>query len=132
MKKKENHEVIIKADDNFKLLGNISNNLVELQNCTFNAISSTSQCYLSSPANTDWHSRLGHPNDIYQKFLVPDSALSSCEVCRTSKLKAPPFCGKFKEVQDLECVHIDRVGPFPVASIRGNHYFLTIVDELSS
>ncbi|KNZ59041.1 uncharacterized protein VP01_1810g2 [Puccinia sorghi] len=51
----------ILIDKNFKLLGSLKNNLLELHASQFEVMNSHSSCYRPSPDNPNWHARLGHP-----------------------------------------------------------------------
>ncbi|KNZ55546.1 uncharacterized protein VP01_2653g5 [Puccinia sorghi] len=66
-------DAVITIDNNYKLLGNLKNNLLEIHSSQFEVMNSFSSCYMSSPNSPNWHSRLGHPNPKYQEKMIPDS-----------------------------------------------------------
>ncbi|KAL4317782.1 hypothetical protein GQ457_18G001960 [Hibiscus cannabinus] len=85
-----------------------------------------------------WHARLDHPSkqrikcfsDINKEISVEN--FPDCEVCHLAKQKRLSFplsITKSDCVFDL--VHMDIWGPFPVKSIYGHSYFLTVVDDKS-
>lgn len=131
LKKKDLSKVEIVIDDLFCLKASLNNNLLELVGSSFVEMKSNASCYLYH--QSDWHSRLGHPNSQYQNRLVPGShSGEGCEICSQCKTKAKPFSSHFKEAhKTLEVIHIDLVGPFSTQSHSGNKYFLTIVDQFS-
>ncbi|KNZ57410.1 hypothetical protein VP01_2168g1 [Puccinia sorghi] len=53
------------VDNQYKLLGSMKNNLLELHSSHFEVIKSPSSCYQSSSDSPNWHTRLGHPNPKY-------------------------------------------------------------------
>ncbi|KNZ49328.1 hypothetical protein VP01_5081g1, partial [Puccinia sorghi] len=98
----------------------------------FEAINPFSSYYMSSGEMPNWHARLGHPNPKYQEIMLPKSDIGNCSICKERKLKALPFSGESKAVnQVLAAVHMDLVGPFPVKSHSKFVYFLTLIDQLS-
>ncbi|KNZ52965.1 hypothetical protein VP01_3383g4 [Puccinia sorghi] len=70
--KSNGDSVMVEVDNKFRIQGSIKNNLLELVNCSFLVIKSPYSCYHSSPIKPSWHNRLGHPNPVYQKALVPE------------------------------------------------------------
>ena len=132
VKKCDNNKVKVEVDGKFELLGSVKNNLLELHSSHFDKIQSNSSCYQSSPENPNWHVRLGHPNQKYLKHLKLESHVEECSICKECKLQALPFSSKFKAVTEvLEAVHMDLVGPFPVQSMAGSLYFLTLINQFS-
>lgn len=57
-----------------------------------------------------------------------------CELCVLGKMVRQPFpavkCNSTSRI--LECVHVDRCGPMPTASLGGAKYFMGLVDQFSS
>ncbi|KAI7956353.1 hypothetical protein MJO29_007752 [Puccinia striiformis f. sp. tritici] len=124
---KKNNNFEFSFDNKFKLSGKISNHLFELSN---NFAMKSASSYLASSKDIDWHSRLGHPNNVYLQKLIPNSKVRDCETCKMCKAVKKPFKGKFTITSDiLEAVHLDLVGPFQTQSVSGCKYFLTIVDQ---
>ncbi|KNZ60467.1 hypothetical protein VP01_154g10 [Puccinia sorghi] len=76
--KTANKGATIIIDNNFKLLGSMKNNLLELLSSHFEVIKSPSFCYQSSSDSPNWHARLGHPNPKYQSVMVPNSKSKEC------------------------------------------------------
>ncbi|KAL4332005.1 hypothetical protein GQ457_07G011040 [Hibiscus cannabinus] len=87
---------------------------------------------------TLWHARLGHPSRQRMRFFtalnskIPVCNNTDCTVCHLAKHKRLPFPVS-QSVSDycFDLVHIDTWGPFPVKSLYGHSYFLTIVDDKS-
>ncbi|KAL4274119.1 hypothetical protein GQ457_13G011820 [Hibiscus cannabinus] len=63
---------------------------------------------------------------------IPACNKTDCTVCHLAKHKRLPFPVS-QSVSDycFDLVHIDTWGPFPVKSLYGHSYFLTIVDDKS-
>jgi hypothetical protein len=93
-----------------------------------------------------WHSRMGHPGEpwmqrLYKEDLVPgiDTSLSpcpncpsSCEACIEGKNTRPSFgVSSRPAVEPLDRVHIDTVGPISPATVTGERFWVTVVDEAS-
>jgi hypothetical protein len=94
------------------------------------------------------HQRLGHVDMRSLNFLVsnkkvsgikvPMSALRkhcnapACKICVMAKHNRSPFHGrKEKATEILHTVHSDVCGPYPVPSLGGGAYVVTLVDEFS-
>ncbi|MBW0506327.1 hypothetical protein O181_046042 [Austropuccinia psidii MF-1] len=108
------------------LKGKISNNLIQVNYSSPNALTT-----LSSP--NLWHSRLGHPGSAPLKSMGLPPLHLTCQVFQLNKATLLPFEGEFKHLsQQLDCVHIDLVGPVFPPSISGYQYFLTIVNQFTS
>ncbi|KAL4348122.1 hypothetical protein GQ457_17G021140 [Hibiscus cannabinus] len=96
-------------------------------------------CSVSKSVLVDlWHIRLGHPSKQRMKQFsslnssIPNGCPASCDICHLSKHKRLPFptsTSVSNSVFDL--IHLDIWGPFPVKSIYGHSFFLTIVDDKS-
>ncbi|KNZ44257.1 hypothetical protein VP01_9352g1, partial [Puccinia sorghi] len=92
---------LVLIDKKFQLLGSLKNNFLELHSSHFEAMNPQSACYQSSPDTINWHVRLGHPSQRYQRLMVPNSEIIDCRMCKTRKLKSLPFASKFKTVKEL-------------------------------
>ncbi|KAL4362743.1 hypothetical protein GQ457_04G027460 [Hibiscus cannabinus] len=94
----------------------------------------------SSVSFQTWHARLGHPSSRRMQFFaklhteIPSSIENSydCDVCHLAKHKRLPFPISTSVTDSVfDIVHMDVWGPFPVKSLYGHSYFLTIVDDKS-
>ncbi|KAL4332389.1 hypothetical protein GQ457_07G007410 [Hibiscus cannabinus] len=92
----------------------------------------------SSPVVELWHNRLGHPSkQRMSHFAALDSTIPSivfhnCDTCHMAKHKRLPFPISTSVSESIfDLVHLDVWGPFPVKSVYGHSYFLTIVDDKS-
>ena len=88
-----------------------------------------------------WHCRLGHIGVKRMKKLHADGILESldyesldaCEPCLMGKMTKTPFSETMERATNLlEIIHTDVCGPMSVEAHRGNRYFLTFTDDLSS
>jgi len=87
-----------------------------------------------------WHMRLGHTGEKSLQALAKQGLLKGARTC---KLKFCEHCiiekktkVKFSTVTHsikgiLDYVHSDVWGPTKTASIGGNHYFVTFIDDYS-
>jgi len=89
-----------------------------------------------------WHHRLGHPN---QKVLesIQNHVIGidinkvrepySCEGCIYAKSHRQPFpkVAENRADKPLERVHSDLLGPFPIPSLIGSRYIMTLIDDAS-
>jgi hypothetical protein len=97
---------------------------------------------------TLWHQRLGHVDMMSLNFLVLNKKVSgikvpmstlrkhcnapACKICVMAKHNRSPFHGrKEKATEILHTVHSDVCGPYPVPSLGGGAYVVTLVDEFS-
>ncbi|XP_019155956.1 PREDICTED: uncharacterized protein LOC109152764 [Ipomoea nil] len=84
-----------------------------------------------------WHQRLGHFPITKMHMLCGFHQTSwnknlACDVCHFAKHKRSPFpISTSTTAGCFELIHLDIWGPFPVCSLQGQHYFLTIVDDYS-
>ena len=90
-----------------------------------------------------WHRRLEHLNfqslkKLEQKKMVygrpPIHELKEvCEGCALGKHNRGPFPKDqaWRAKAPLELVHTDVCGPMPEASLGGNKYFITFIDDYS-
>jgi hypothetical protein len=94
-----------------------------------------------------WHARLGHAsfnvlakmmkdghitgmNMSYRSFA--DSKPTDCPACIQAKhARAPYHPSDTTTVRCLELVHTDLCGPYPVVSLGGGQYVMTILDDHS-
>ncbi|KAL4362499.1 hypothetical protein GQ457_04G038710 [Hibiscus cannabinus] len=83
-----------------------------------------------------WHCRLGHPSRQRMKsFSLMESAIPSlflldCETCHLAKQKRLSFPVSISVSESVfDLIHLDVWGPFPIKSIYGHVFFLTIVDD---
>jgi len=123
--------VVLKADRR--------NNLYYLKGSTV-----TGQVAASTSQKEDstrlWHMRLGHAGEKSMQTLVKKGLLKGAETC---KLDLCEHCiiGKKTKVKFgtashctegiLDYVHTDVWGPTKTASIGGNHYFVSFIDDYS-
>ncbi|KAK2443673.1 putative mitochondrial protein [Trifolium repens] len=100
---------------------------------------------MSSTTNEDsdwlWHMRYGHLNfrslsQLNSKNLVIglpkiESSAKNYEVCLKGKQSRLPFVSELpmRASDALGVIHSDICGPFEVATLSGNKYFITFVDE---
>jgi len=87
-----------------------------------------------------WHMRLGHTGEKSLQALAKKGLLKGTRTC---KLEFCEHCviGKKTKVKFdttthctdgiLDFVHTDIWGPTKTASIGGNHYFMTFIDDYS-
>ncbi|XP_019195989.1 PREDICTED: uncharacterized protein LOC109189817 [Ipomoea nil] len=95
--------------------------------------------YCNSLSLQMWHNRLGHyPIDkihslsgIKQiQFHKPVDFV--CDTCHFAKQKRSVFpISNTRAEKCFDLMHLDVWGPFAVASLKREHYFLTIVDDYS-
>jgi len=92
-----------------------------------------------------WHERYGHLgyNNLARLTSMVDGInISSadfraaednhCESCALGKQYRHPFKPSSSATErPLELVHTDVCGPFPVTSLGGNNYFVTLLDDYS-
>lgn len=107
--------------------------MVEVPAGSANAVSK-----VSSPSKL-WHQRLGHMSEKGMKMLVARGKLPElkkvesefCEPCVLGKKKKVSFAktGKAPKSRKLELIHTDVYGPTTVASVGGNHYYVTFIDD---
>lgn len=83
-----------------------------------------------------FHDRLGHISFPRLKYVpgsdnvdVLDSFYDTCKLAKFHKLPFQSSDSKTDAIFDL--LHMDLWGPFPIASLNGERYFYTIVDDFS-
>lgn len=82
-----------------------------------------------------WHYRLGHPNFLYLKRLLPslfnkDSINFQCEVCQLSKHTRSSYpLQSYKSSHPFHMIHSDIWGPSRVNNIFGSRWFVTFIDD---
>lgn len=97
----------------------------------------------SEEATWKWHSRFGHlnfnslrklANQNMVRCLPPLNQVNKvCDGCLVSKQRRASFPVQAKRLAEhvLDLVHGDLCGPIAPATIRGNRYFLLLVDDMS-
>lgn len=90
-----------------------------------------------------WHLRFGHLGFTSLKLLSKTKMVDGlpeinepnqlCEACVKGKQHRQSFpVGKsWRTKRPLEIVHTDIAGPFDIASLGGNRYYLTFIDDFS-
>lgn len=85
-----------------------------------------------------WHFRLGHvPSSKIQQLSSIDSSIKTtsndhCSVCPLAKHKRLPFPSSTTTTTRIfDIIHVDVWGPFATPTLKGQKYFLTIVDDFS-
>ena len=86
-----------------------------------------------------WHKRLGHIGQMGLKKLVDKKLLPiksvhdiDCSSCLFGKQCRKSFSSSTSKSNDiLDLVHTDVCGPMRTASIGGNYYFMTFLDDYS-
>ncbi|MCO5600104.1 hypothetical protein L7F22_054212 [Adiantum nelumboides] len=89
-----------------------------------------------------WHFRLGHPHvqemktlrrfNMAEGFTSQISGIELCEACIYGKLSRTKFPkSRSKTTRLLELIHSDVCGPMQTASLTGNLYYLTFIDDFS-
>ena len=87
-----------------------------------------------------WHRKLGHLSSSSLEKLAAlglpiqgEHKLSVCEACHLGKDHRRPFpkASSTRATAQLERIHADLCGPFPVQSLGGFRYFATITDDFS-
>ena len=83
----------------------------------------------------DWHNRMAHRNlsDILSlKRLGLDiskcNCSDQCQACEMAKMPRASFERSKKPSNPLDLIVADLVGPFPVRSLTGSHYYLAMTD----
>ena len=89
------------------------------------------------------HKRMGHPSQQVMQHMhrhdcvkgMPDRLAAThhkCDVCMRAKQARPCFHNsEFQATDNLELVHADVMGPFPVNSMGGSRFTLVIIDDYS-
>jgi hypothetical protein len=95
-----------------------------------------------------WHQRLGHCDmraltqlvqskkvtgiKVLTSALRKHCTLPACKICVMAKHNRSPFHGKVDRPSEiLHTVHSDVCGPYPVPSLGGGAYVVTLVDDYS-
>jgi hypothetical protein len=92
-----------------------------------------------------WHRRLGHPSREITRLVLTKPGYATgvsfvgsfddtrCVSCVLGKTPQAPYASHNQRPSDLlDVVHIDIMGPFPVASPRKGRFLLDIVDGKST
>ncbi|MBW0530767.1 hypothetical protein O181_070482 [Austropuccinia psidii MF-1] len=119
---KENEKFKITKENATILEGQILNNLMISNFTNYAALLTTV------------HSRLGRPsNQVLKSMDLPILDKEHCDVCARGKMMLKPFNSHFDKVErELDCLHLDLVGPISPPSVSGYRYFLTILDQHTS
>lgn len=83
-----------------------------------------------------WHNRLGHPNFVYLKKLMPELFVSvdmqnpKCETCILAKQTRVGYLPKgYESSSPFNLVHTVIWGSSKVATLNGAKWFITFVDD---
>lgn len=83
-----------------------------------------------------WHRRLGHPNFVYLKKIMPklflniDPSCIKCEVCELAKQTKSAYPAKlYVSSQAFNLIHSDIWGPSRVNNINGAKWFISFIDD---
>ena len=79
-----------------------------------------------------WHQRLGHLNfrDLKNAEIKICGDEKFCDSCAEGKMARLPFSKeKSKDIEYLECLNLDLMGPMETRGIQGEKYVLLISDE---
>ena len=86
--------------------------------------------------NNIWHVRLGHLSNQrlvvmkQQHPCIQYNMNDCCDVCHKAKQKRLPFPESFSHASNaFDLIHTDILGPCSTASLNGERYFFTIVDD---
>ena len=90
-----------------------------------------------------WHCRLRHISKLTIQMMAQFNVVSGmtvkgehptkkCENCLKGKQTRAPFHPSEVEMELLECVYMDLMGPFPITSLGGARYLMTINNSASS
>ncbi|GAU36409.1 hypothetical protein TSUD_38770 [Trifolium subterraneum] len=118
------------------------------KNRTFQINMSTAKLMCLSAVETEdinwiWHARFGHLNSKSLRELGTNHMVNGlpiikvpekvCKVCMIGKQTRNSFKSEIpsRARNQLEVVHSDVCGPFEVATLAGNRYFISFVDEFS-
>jgi hypothetical protein len=109
------------------------------KNRTYKCMSITTQ----DDADWLWHMRYGHLNfrslsqlgskELVYGLPVFENCARACEMCLKGKQSRSPFVSDLpmRSHSPLGVVHSDICGPFENATLAGNKYFITFVDEFT-
>lgn len=85
-----------------------------------------------------WHKRLGYPNFVYLKKVMPQlfSGIHvtdlKCEVCIFAKQTRGQYLPRpYESSSPFNLIHSDVWGPSRVANLNGSRWFVTFVDDHS-
>ena len=107
---------------------------------TFHTIASGTKRKLGNEnSSTLWHKRLGHVSQKRIERLVSEGILNSldfknfdtCVKCIKGKRTNIKGKSSNRASRVLELIHTDICGPFPSASMNGQQYFITFIDDYS-
>ncbi|KAI5335543.1 hypothetical protein L3X38_025676 [Prunus dulcis] len=110
---------------------------------TFNTIKEISLKTSVQECSKIWHKRFGHLNFRSLKLLQSQAMVLGlpeiqngevlCHGCVFGKGHREPFPkeSKWRAKEPLELIHSDLCGPMQTASLGGNKYFITFIDDFS-
>ncbi|KAL4388539.1 hypothetical protein GQ457_09G023790 [Hibiscus cannabinus] len=126
---------IVNNDKYFESFSSVENKFVRLPNDAMVKVVSVASKVVSVDT---WHARLGHPSRqrmgcfSHMNKEISAVGFSDCDVCHLAKQKRLSFpLSVTKSECIFDLVHMDIWGPFPVESLYGHFYFLTVVDDKS-
>ena len=97
-------------------------------------------CVTEQPSVSLWHRWLGHMSQTAMKELsrfgyLPAFNFSDFSVCEHylygKQTQSPHKKGSSRKTKRLHLVHSDVCGPMPMASMGGELYFVTFIDDFS-
>ena len=101
---------------------------------------SRGRSYVARSAKEDnnvmlWHYRLGHPNFVYLRQMLPSifnksSEIFQCEICQLAKHARNSYPTQpYKSSKPFALVHSDVWGPSRIKTITGARWFVTFIDD---
>jgi len=104
------------------------------------SLENTDSCCLNVTSLHDdadiWHLRMGHLSAGRLEIMKRQYRFISsrndfvCNTCHLAKQRKLPFVNSKSRAEcQFDLIHVDIWGPCPSASMNGNRYFLTIVDD---
>jgi len=109
--------------------------------CTLTSLSTSPASYLSEKASIpQWHARLRHPalrtvKAILSKFhlaVTKNKHFAVCHTCQLGKSHKLPFHLSTSVLSSpFQLLFMDVWGPLPTEFVRGNKYYLSIIDDFS-
>ena len=89
-----------------------------------------------------WHKRLGHyhyqgllkmqKSEMVEGFPEFEVISTSCQTCQYGKQNRLPFpTATWKASNKLQLIHTDVGGPQRTPSLKGSHYYISFIDDLT-